>query len=81
VQVTQPQARLLVGAVESLALRGEEAKRYWDRLRSACSRTGSKPAGHLTGCTGLKLLHTVDWGETLGAAEQPRPYKVVQKLC
>ncbi len=33
VLTTHPQARLLlIGGVESLALRGEEAKRYWHKL-------------------------------------------------
>lgn len=50
VQVTQPQARLLlVGAVESLALRGEEAKRYWDQLHALVAELDLSQLVYLTG--------------------------------
>lgn len=47
---TQPQARLLlVGGVESLALRGEDAKRYWNKLHSLVQELGLIQLVHLTG--------------------------------
>lgn len=47
---TQPQARLLlVGGVESLALRGEDAKRYGDQLHSLVQEFGLAHLVHLTG--------------------------------
>ncbi len=45
-----PQARLLlVGGVESLALRGEEAKRYWDQLHSLVRKLNLSNKVHFTG--------------------------------
>ncbi len=46
----QPQARLiLVGGVESLALRGEDAKRYWNKLESMISGLQLSDKVHMTG--------------------------------
>jgi glycosyltransferase involved in cell wall biosynthesis len=50
VLATQPQARLLlVGGVESLALRGEDAKRYWHKLHSKVQEMGLSHLVYLTG--------------------------------
>jgi glycosyltransferase involved in cell wall biosynthesis len=50
VLVAQPQARLLlVGGVESLALRGEDAKRYWNKLHSLVQELGLSQLVYLTG--------------------------------
>ena len=50
VLVSQPQARLLlIGGVESLALRGEDAKRYWDKLHILVQELGLLQLIHLTG--------------------------------
>ena len=50
VLVAQPQARLLlVGGVESLALRGEDAKRYWDKLHALIAQLNLSELVHLTG--------------------------------
>lgn len=50
VVATQPQARLLlVGGVESLALRGEDAKRYWDKIHSLVQELSLTQLVHLTG--------------------------------
>ena len=47
---SQPQARLLlVGGVESLALRGEEAAWYWNKLRALVSELGLDGAVAMTG--------------------------------
>jgi len=49
VQQIQPQARLvLVGGVESLALRGEDAKRYWDQLHAIVAELNLSKFVHLT---------------------------------
>jgi len=46
----QPQARLiLIGGVESLALRGEEAKQYWNKLESNISDLQLSDRVHMTG--------------------------------
>ncbi|HEY9667969.1 MAG TPA: glycosyltransferase [Coleofasciculaceae cyanobacterium] len=46
----QPQARLLlVGGVESLALRGEHATNYWNKLYALVSELGLETMVHLTG--------------------------------
>ncbi|MER3435013.1 MAG: group 1 glycosyl transferase, partial [Leptolyngbya sp. ERB_1_1] len=46
----QPQARLiLIGGVESLALRGEEAKQYWNKLESMISGLQLGDRIHMTG--------------------------------
>jgi glycosyltransferase involved in cell wall biosynthesis len=50
VLITHPQARLLlVGGIESLALRGEEAKRYWDKLHSLARELNISDKLHFTG--------------------------------
>lgn len=50
VLVIQPQARLLlIGGVENLALRGEDAKRYWDKLHILVQELGLLQLIHLTG--------------------------------
>lgn len=50
VLATQPQARLLlIGGVESLALRGEDAKRYWIGLHALVAELGLMQVVHLTG--------------------------------
>ncbi|MBV9385477.1 MAG: glycosyltransferase family 4 protein [Chroococcidiopsidaceae cyanobacterium CP_BM_ER_R8_30] len=50
VQKMQPQARLLlVGGVESLALRGAEAKRYWERLHELVAELNLSQLVYLTG--------------------------------
>ena len=50
VQQAQPQARLLlVGGVESLALTGEDAKKYWDRLNTLIAELNLSGLVHLTG--------------------------------
>ncbi|BAU11069.1 glycosyl transferase group 1 [Leptolyngbya sp. NIES-3755] len=46
----QPQARLiLIGGVESLALRGEDAKRYWTQLEGTISDLQLDNVVHMTG--------------------------------
>ncbi len=46
----QPKARLiLIGGVESLALRGEEAKQYWNKLENAISSLHLGDKVHMTG--------------------------------
>lgn len=46
----QPQARLvLIGGVESLALRGEDAKRYWNKLESIITNLQLNDKVHMTG--------------------------------
>ncbi|MBD2079957.1 glycosyltransferase [Leptolyngbya sp. FACHB-17] len=46
----QPQARLiLIGGVESLALRGAEAKQYWNKLESTLSELQLNGRVHMTG--------------------------------
>lgn len=49
--VTQiPQAKLLlIGGVESLALRGSEATRYWEKLESLIAALDLQQAVHMTG--------------------------------
>ena len=50
VLATQPQARLLlVGGVESLALRGEDAKQYWHQLLALVGELGLSQLVCLTG--------------------------------
>ncbi|MBD2777147.1 glycosyltransferase [Iningainema tapete] len=50
VLITHPQARLLlVGGVESLALRGEEAKLYWEKLHAFVAELDLSEMVHLTG--------------------------------
>ncbi len=50
VLATQPQARLLlVGGVESLALRGEDAKQYWQRLLALVGELGLSQLVYMTG--------------------------------
>jgi glycosyltransferase involved in cell wall biosynthesis len=50
VLATQPQARLLlIGGVESLALQGEDAKRYWIQLHALVAELGLSQVVHLTG--------------------------------
>ncbi|GAB1542427.1 hypothetical protein NUACC21_51010 [Scytonema sp. NUACC21] len=50
VVATYSQAKLLLmGGVESLALRGEEAKRYWDKLHTLVTEMNLQTAVHLTG--------------------------------
>ena len=50
VLATQPQARLLlVGGVESLALRGEDAKQYWDKLHKLVTELNLSQLVHITG--------------------------------
>jgi polysaccharide biosynthesis protein PslF len=47
---SQPQARLLlVGGVETLALPGEQATRYWQQLQTQVAELGLTSIGHLTG--------------------------------
>ncbi len=67
VLTTHPQARLLlVGGVESLALRGEEAKRYWDKLHTLVAELNLNQMVHLTGYldaeTASKYLSGADIG-------------------
>ncbi len=46
----QPRSRLLlVGGVESLALRGEDAKRYWNKLHALVAQLNLTSTVHLTG--------------------------------
>lgn len=46
----QPQARLvLIGGVESLALRGEDAKQYWNKLKTIISNLNITDKVHMTG--------------------------------
>lgn len=50
VLTTNPQVRLLlVGGVESLALRGEEAKRYWEKLHARVAKLNLNQQVQLTG--------------------------------
>lgn len=50
VLATQPQARLLlIGGVESLALGGEDAKKYWDKLHTLVAQLNLSQVVHLTG--------------------------------
>jgi polysaccharide biosynthesis protein PslF len=50
VLATHPQARLLLlGGVESLALQGEAAKRYWDKLHTLVTELNLNQMVHLTG--------------------------------
>lgn len=50
VVATQPQARLLlVGGVESLALHGEDAKQYWNKLHTLVTELNLNQLVHLTG--------------------------------
>lgn len=50
VLATQPQARLLlVGGVESLALRVEDATRYWDKLHTLVTELNLSQRVHFTG--------------------------------
>ncbi|WP_414585991.1 glycosyltransferase [Scytonema sp. PCC 10023] len=67
VLTTHPQARLLLlGGVESLALRGEEAKRYWDKLHRLVAELNLSEMVHLTGYldveTASKYLSGCDIG-------------------
>lgn len=67
VLTTHPQARLLlIGGVESLALRGEEAKRYWDKLHTLVAELNLSEMVHLTGYldieTASKYLSGCDIG-------------------
>ncbi|WP_315788832.1 glycosyltransferase [Fischerella sp. JS2] len=67
VLTTSPQARLLlVGGVESLALRGEEAKRYWDKLHALARELnlGNKVyfTGYLDAETASEYLAGADIG-------------------
>ncbi|BAZ21741.1 group 1 glycosyl transferase [Kalymmatonema gypsitolerans NIES-4073] len=67
VLTTHPQARLLlIGGVESLALRGEEAKRYWDKLHTLVAELNLREMVHLTGYldveTASKYLSGCDIG-------------------
>ena len=50
VLATQPRSRLLLlGGVESLALRGEDAERYWDKLHALVAQLNLISTVHLTG--------------------------------
>lgn len=50
VLATKPQARLLlVGGVESLALRGADAKRYWDKLHALVNELNLSQLVQITG--------------------------------
>lgn len=50
VLAVRPQVRLLlVGGVESLALQGEQATNYWNKLHALVSELGLKTMVHLTG--------------------------------
>ncbi|MGV0023374.1 glycosyltransferase [Phormidesmis priestleyi] len=50
VLITQPGARLvLIGGVESLALRGEEAQNYWQQLENTIADLDLKKQVHMTG--------------------------------
>ncbi|ARV59751.1 group 1 glycosyl transferase [Nostocales cyanobacterium HT-58-2] len=67
VQTTHPQVRLLlIGGVESLALRGEEAKRYWNKLHTLVAELNLSEIVHLTGYldaeTSSKYLLACDIG-------------------
>jgi polysaccharide biosynthesis protein PslF len=47
---TQPDARLLlVGGVESLALRGEDAQQYWQKLQATIAQLNLETQVHMTG--------------------------------
>jgi glycosyltransferase involved in cell wall biosynthesis len=63
----QPQARLLlIGGVESLALRGEEAAWYWNKLRSLVEELGLggvvTMTGYVPGEEASRLLSSADVG-------------------
>lgn len=67
VLMTHPQARLLlVGGVESLALRGKEATRYWDKLHALVAELNLNNMVYLTGYldaeTASKYLSGCDIG-------------------
>lgn len=50
VSKAQPQARLiLIGGVESLALRGTEAQQYWEKLKNLISQLDLETKVHMTG--------------------------------
>lgn len=50
VVMVHPQARLLlIGGVETLALPGEQATRYWNHLQATCSELGLATVVHMTG--------------------------------
>lgn len=50
VRAQHPQTRLLlIGGVESLALRGDEAKAYWEKIHALVAHLGLGRSVHLTG--------------------------------
>jgi glycosyltransferase involved in cell wall biosynthesis len=71
----QPQARLiLIGGVESLALQGEDARRYWEKLEtiinadrtSECACLNLAPYVHMTGYVDAKTASHYLTGSDLG---------------
>jgi len=68
VLATQPQARLLlVGGVESLALGGEDAKRYWDKLHALVAELDLSQLVHLTGYVSAETASHYMAGADIGA--------------
>ncbi|MEH2066686.1 MAG: glycosyltransferase [Nostoc sp.] len=65
--LTHPQARLLlVGGVESLALPGEEAKRYWDKLHTLAKELNIDNKVHFTGYVDAKTASEYLSGADIG---------------
>jgi polysaccharide biosynthesis protein PslF len=68
VLINNPQARLLlVGGVESLALRGEEAKRYWGKLHTLAKELNLSDKLHFTGYVDAKTTSQYLSGADIGA--------------
>ena len=67
VQKTQPDARmLLIGGVESLALRGAEAANYWASLESLTETLGLGGKVAMTGYLTDEEVSSLLWGADLG---------------
>jgi glycosyltransferase involved in cell wall biosynthesis len=67
VSETHPQARLLlIGGVESLALRGTEAKQYWEKLENTISQLHLEAKVHLTGYINPELASQYLTGADMG---------------
>ncbi len=64
---TQPDARLLlIGGVESLALRGAEAARYWASLEDSIRALGLEGKVAMTGYVEDEVASSFLWGADLG---------------
>ena len=63
----QPQARLiLIGGVESLALRGEDAKEYWNKLEAIVSDLGLFSKVRMTGYVSSEIASIYLSGANIG---------------